>query len=170
MKSFSTFAYAWDNFFNLRSTYVKGQSVGRKTNLAATLKIIEQIATDIKENINNITSLKIDLSQPTRVLSQTYLKRAENIRNLMSAIVNMTDKVRDTYLLANLKRRITQQSSLAKKLFIRQNDEMLELFCENNTDLSWKSVNSDSPDSYETNVKYKEVSVDELSTVLQMLE
>ena len=128
MKSFSTFAYTWDNFSNLRSTYVKGQSVERKTNLAATLKTIEHIATDIKENINNITSLKIYLSQTTRVLSQTYLKRAENIRNLMCAIVNMTDKVRDTYLLANVKRRITQQSSLAKKLFIQQNDEMFEFF------------------------------------------
>ena len=118
MKSLSTFAYAWDNFSNLRSAYVKGQSVERKTNLAATLKTREQMAKDIKENVDNITSLKIDHSQPAIELFQTYLKRAENIRNLICVIVNLTDKVRDTYLLANLKRRITQQSNLAKKLFI----------------------------------------------------
>ena len=47
---------------------------------------------------------------------------------------------------------------------------MFELFCENNTDLSWESVNSDIGDSFESDVKYKEVSVDELSTVSQMLE
>ena len=47
---------------------------------------------------------------------------------------------------------------------------MFELFCENNTDLSWESVNSDTGDSYESDVKYNEVSVDELSTASQMLE
>ena len=62
MKSLSTFAYAWDNFSNLRSAYGKGQSVERETNLAATLKTIEQMAKDIKENVDNITSLKIDHS------------------------------------------------------------------------------------------------------------
>ena len=108
MKSLSTFAYAWDNFSNLRSAYVKGQSVERKTNLAVTLKTTEQMAEDTKENVDNITSLKIDHSQPAIVLSQTYVKRAENIRNLMCAIVSLTDKVQDSYLLANLKRRITQ--------------------------------------------------------------
>ena len=71
----------------------------------------------------------------------------------MCAIVNLSDKVRDTYLIATLKRRTTQQSNLAKKLFIWQNDEMFELFCENNTDLSWESVNSEFADSYESNVK-----------------
>ena len=81
MKSLLTFDYAWDNFFNLRSAYVNEQSVERETNLAATLKTIEQMAKDIKENVDNITSLKIDHSQPAIVLSQTYLKRAENIRN-----------------------------------------------------------------------------------------
>ena len=100
MKSFSTFAYAWDNFSNLRSTYVKGQSVEqKKNNLAASLKTIEQMAKDIKENVNNITSLKIDHSQSAMLLSQTYLKHTENIRNLMCAIVNLTNKVQDTYLL-----------------------------------------------------------------------
>ena len=62
MKSLSTFASAWDNFSNLRSAYGKGQSVERETNLTATLKTIEQMAKDIKENVDNITSLKIDHS------------------------------------------------------------------------------------------------------------
>ena len=56
------------------------------------------MAKDIKENVNNIT-LKIDHSQPAMLLSQTYLKHTENIRNLMCAIVNLTNKVQDTYLL-----------------------------------------------------------------------
>ena len=56
MKSLLTFDYAWDNFFNLRSAYVNEQSVERETNLAATLKTIEQMAKDIKENVDNITS------------------------------------------------------------------------------------------------------------------
>ena len=100
----------------------------RKTNLAATLETIEKMAKDIKQNVDNITYLKIDHSQPAIVLYQAYLKRAEKKRNLMCVTVNLTDKARDNYLLANVKRRITQQSILAKKLFIRQNDEMFELF------------------------------------------
>ena len=46
---------------------------------------------------------------------------------------------------------------------------MFKLFSENNTDLNWESINSDLADSCESNVKYKEVSVDQLSTVSQML-
>ena len=128
IKSLSTFAYAWDRFSNLRNAYIKGQSVEQKINLAATLKTIEQMVKNIKENVDKITSLKINHSQPAIVLSQTYLKCPENIRNLMCAIVNLTNKVQDTYLLANLKRQITQHLNLAKKLFIQQDDEMFELF------------------------------------------
>ena len=49
MKSLSTFAYARDNFSNLRSVYVKGQSVEQKPNLAATLKTIELMVKDTKK-------------------------------------------------------------------------------------------------------------------------
>lgn len=56
MKSLSTFAYARDNFSNLRSVYVKGQSVEQKPNLAATLKTIELMVKDTKENVDNTTS------------------------------------------------------------------------------------------------------------------
>ena len=56
MKYLSTFAYARDNFSNLRSVYVKGQSVEQKPNLAATLKTIELMVKDTKENVDNTTS------------------------------------------------------------------------------------------------------------------
>ena len=70
---------------------------------------------------------------------------------MMCVIVNLTNKVQDTYLFANLKRQITQHLNLAKKLFIQQDDEMFELFVKSFSDLSWESTHSDLADSYESN-------------------
>ena len=52
---------------------------------------------------------------------------------------------------------------------MRSEEELVELFCENNTSLSWESVSSNLTDSVESNTQYKGITIDELCKVAQSL-
>ena len=73
-------------------------------------------------------------------LSQSYLKRSETLMNLLTSLVVLKDKITDPELLNALRRRIKQQNEIVDKFFIRNSDEMLNFFCENNTQLTWADV------------------------------
>ena len=116
---------------------MQGKSMERKSNLSNTLKQIDDVVIEVKEKIDQMSNFKIEHSQPALVLSQTYLKRAECIKDLICMLGGLTRSIQDKYMLANLKRRISQQSTISDKLFLRSEEELFELFCENNTSLSW---------------------------------
>ena len=52
---------------------------------------------------------------------------------------------------------------------MRSEEELVELFCENNTSLSWESVSSNLTDSVESNTQYKGITIDELCKIAQSL-
>ena len=60
--------------------------------------------------------------------------------NLLTSLVVLKDKITDPELLNALRRRIKQQNEIVDKFFIRNSDEMLNFFCENNTQLTWADV------------------------------
>ena len=141
----------------------------RKLNLSTTLKQINEVVIEVKEKIDQMSNFKIELFQPALVLSQTYLKRTECIKDLICMLGSLARSIQDKYMLENLKRRISQQWTTSNKLFLRSEEELVELFCENNTSLSWESVSSDLTDSVEPNTKYKGITIDELCKVAQSL-
>ena len=73
-------------------------------------------------------------------LSQSYLKRSETLMNSLTSLGVLKDKITDPELLNALRRRIKQQNEIVDKFFIRNSDEMLNFFCENNTQLTWADV------------------------------
>ena len=140
----------------------------RKSNLSTTLKQVDEVVIEVKEKIDQMSNFKIGHSQPAPVLSQTYLKRTECIKDLICMLGGLTRSIQDKYMLANLKRRISQQSTISNKLFLRRN--YLSFFCENNTSSSWESVNSDLADSVESDTQHKGIAIDELCKVAQSLQ
>ena len=60
--------------------------------------------------------------------------------NWLTSLGLLKDKITDPELLNALRRRIKQQNEIVDKLFIRNSDEMLNFFCENNTQLTWADV------------------------------
>ena len=73
-------------------------------------------------------------------LSQSYLKKSETLMNSLTSLGVLKDKITDPELLNALRRRIKQQNEIVDKFFIRNSDEMLNFFCENNTQLTWADV------------------------------
>ena len=60
--------------------------------------------------------------------------------NSLTSLGVLKDKITDPELLNALHRRIKQQNEIVNKFFIRNSDEMLNFFCENNTQLTWADV------------------------------
>ena len=81
----------------------------RKSNLSTTLKQINEVVIEVKEKIDQMSNFKIELSQLALVLSQTYLKRTECIKDLICMLGSLARSIQDKYMLENLKRRISQQ-------------------------------------------------------------
>ena len=73
-------------------------------------------------------------------LPQSYVKKFETLMNSMKSLDVLKDKITDPELLNALRRRIKQQNEIVDKFFIRNSDEMLNFFCENNTQLTWADV------------------------------
>ena len=80
-----------------------------KSNLSTTLKQINEVVIEVKEKIDQMSNFKIELFQPALVLSQTYLKRTECIKDLICMLGSLARSIQDKYMLENLKRRISQQ-------------------------------------------------------------
>ena len=60
--------------------------------------------------------------------------------NLLTLLGVLKDKITDPELLIALHRHIKQQNEIVNKSFIRNSDEMLNFFCENNTQLTRADV------------------------------
>ena len=73
-------------------------------------------------------------------LSQSYLKKSETLINSLTSLGVLKDKITEPELLNALCRRIKQQNKIVNKSFIRNSDEMLNFFCENDTQLTWADV------------------------------
>ena len=72
-------------------------------------------------------------------LSQTYLKRAEYIEDLLAIIGNIKCLI-NSELLKNLRKRVKQQEQKKDANFVRSEKELLQFFCENDTTLTWDDV------------------------------
>ena len=73
-------------------------------------------------------------------LPQSYVKKFETLMNSIKSLDVLKDKITDPELLNALRRRIKQQNEIVDKFFIRNSDEMLNFFCENNTQLTRADV------------------------------
>ena len=72
-------------------------------------------------------------------LSQTYLKRAEYIKDLLAIIGNIKCLI-NSKLLKNLRKRVKQQEQKENANFVRSEKELLQFFCENDTTLTWDDI------------------------------
>ena len=70
--------------------------------------------------------------------------------------------VSDSTLLSDLRRRIKQQNDSVNNPFVRNTEELLNFFCENNTQLSWSDVDEQLIDYANSRMQIPGVEVDHL--------
>ena len=108
-------------------------TANRSSNQLAKIKIdvlkICELSSQIKEH-----------SGSTFPISQSYLKKSEAITNLLASMGGLKDLISQSELLHAIRRRIKQQNDSVNKYFARNPDELLNFFCEKNTDITWSDV------------------------------
>ena len=128
----------------LRDQYEGSQTRdNRKSGLKRKLGEIDEAIIKIKKRFSEICDISNQirgLMGSTFQLSQSYLKKSETLMNSLTSLGVLKDKITDPELLNALRRRIKQQNEIVNKFFIRNSNEMLNFFCENNTQLTRADV------------------------------
>ena len=101
--------------------------------------------------------------------SQTFLKKSEAVSRLIYLLCKLKDKISDSELLSKLRRRITQQNAVTNKLFIRNNEELIQYFCENNTRLMWDIVLNNLINHFNSDTDLGSICIEELMMVAEEL-
>ena len=144
MGFFKISLHKWKFFKALRDQYEGSQTRdNRKSGLKRKLGEIDEAIIKIKKLFSEICDISNQirgLVGSTFQLSQSYLKKSETLMNSLTSLGALKDKITDPELLNALRRRIKQQNEIVDKFFIRNSDEMLNFFCENNTQLTWADV------------------------------
>lgn len=101
------------------------------------------------------------------LLSETYLKKAEKIKESIFFIVIIQTKINDKYLLNNLQRRVNQQKNNAKTT--RNPREHHKCICYNNSKLSWEETFDVFLDNENSNTPRKPLTTTQLIKIGQII-
>ena len=134
------FLYKWEVFKVLREQYEGNQTRDNwKSGFKRKVGENDEVIIKIKKLFSEICGISNQVRRlvgSTFQLSQSYLKKSETLINSLTLLGVLKDRITDPELLTALRRRIKQQNEIVNKFFIRNSDEMLNFFFENNTQLT----------------------------------
>ncbi|CAB3978472.1 Hypothetical predicted protein [Paramuricea clavata] len=143
MKFLTSLMYSWNTFFTLRSSYKDMGKYIRKSALNFMLEAIEVGVQNFKADIKTVVDIKCLSGMSATLLSQSYLKRAEALKNIILSGSKLNMLISDKSLLNSLTRRIKQQEQNKNSftmLTTRLPSELVSCFCVNSSTLSWDEV------------------------------
>ena len=108
ISSLTSLAYSWTEFTRLKGEYEKRQTLIKKSKLKTQRDNIEDCMEKLRKCFEKIFLSKTKNNMNVFALSQTYLKRAEHIRELLVAIGKVKSMI-NPELHKNLRKRIKQQ-------------------------------------------------------------
>ena len=162
-----TFSYTWEKFYTLELQCVGGKTVERNSALKLELDCILSHVNKVKALFEEVSSYKVMGKMTAMNLSQTFLKKCEAVFRLIYLLCKLKDKISDSELLSKLRRRITQQNAVTNKLFIRNNEELIQYFCENNTRLMWDIFLNNLINHFNSNTDLGSFCIEELMMVTE---
>ena len=166
---FKSFIYEWNKFNELKIQYQGGKIRDRKTVLSLKLKDIDTSVTCIKQLLVDICSMSSEKSLSTFEMAQTYLKKANLILDTISWLGTLKKLITDRNFLTALRRRLKQQNSVTNKSFVRNPNELLNFFGENDTKLKWDMVQDNLVDFENSRIDLGTIEIDELLTASSIL-
>ena len=132
LKTLASLSYAWNSFSPLKKLYMAFSQKACKTNLKARLQEIDSVCSQLVALLKQCSELKTIPSMTASLISQTYLKKLEVIKELVFKVGQLHMKVADKNILIDQTR-----DGRKFNLTSRKPDELHECFCYNNTYLTW---------------------------------
>ena len=102
-------------------------------------------------------------------ISQTYLKKSKQLTNLIVCLGRLQTLITDNDLLVALTRRIKQQNEVISKSFVRNSNEFMNFFCENDTKLTWDAVTEELVNFLNSRTEFRAIDIDELFKAAMMI-
>ena len=140
MKTLAAFSYAVESFYSLRTSYQLSTKKDRKSMLKAKLTEIDILCDELKDLLQECADCKKQPTMDIHMITQTYLKKGEIVKEVIVKAGQINLKVSDSSLLNDLRRRIKQQQKGDINLTSRSSDQLTECFCYNNCALTWEET------------------------------
>ena len=142
MSAVTVLAYRWNEFCELEISDENGRVFNKNSKLIDTLENIKALLNDFYKTLSQTLNMKCSNSMNAFAISQTYLKRAEFVKNTMLLIGNINEAL-SKELFRRLCKRINQQKQIIDKDFQCNKLELLTFICENDTHKQWSDVFDD---------------------------
>ena len=107
------------------------------------MESIDEALAILKSDVWKVCDLSSQIKEhsgSTSQISQSYLRKSAAITNLLASMGGLKDLISQSELLNTICRRKKQQNASINKHFVRNPDELLNFFCENDTDLTWSML------------------------------
>ena len=169
MQTLAAFSYALDSFNSLRTTYILCSKKDRKSQLKARLNEIDLLCDQLKDLLKECADCKKQPAMNIHMITQTYLKKGEIIKDVIVKAGQINLKVSDSSLLNDLRRRIKQQQGDKLDLTSRSLNELTECFCYNNCAMTWEETFDRLVDTENGNELQQPLSYDQLKEVADII-
>lgn len=133
METLSSFAYSLDTFNSLRMTYKLTSKKARKSQQKEKLDNIDLLCSQLLDLFKKCADCKRLPSMNVNMITQTYMKKAEYIKEIISKVGQIHLLVSNSSLSNDLKRRIKQQEGGKLDLTSRNASELTECFSYNDS-------------------------------------
>ena len=138
MQTLASLAYSWNAFNSLRATYGVSSKKNRKSQLKDNLHGTDLLCNELVNLLKQCSDCKKSPAMNVSMLSQTYMKKLEVVKEIIAKVGQVNAKISDHFLLSNLRRPIKQQEGGKTNLVCRNPGELAECFCYNDYKLTWE--------------------------------
>ena len=97
MKTLASVAYSWNNFTTFRKIYNSQAKYDCKSNLKSEIKEIDVKCCELVIILKEICNLKPHPSMQALMLSKTYLRKADKIKQFICLLANIQTNVTEKY-------------------------------------------------------------------------
>lgn len=137
VKTLASISFDWKTFSSLRKSYLNQSKYKRNSNIKSNLREIDIKCSELAMIFGEVCKLRTNPTMRAALISETYLKKAEKIKELICTIGIIQTKITNKDLLSNLRRRLKQQSNNSTS---RKSGELHKCICYNNSKLSWEDT------------------------------
>ena len=139
MSALKSLVYKWSDHSKIRKSYESGKTWRKDSKLINLLGKIDNSFAELAGYFTSVSKIESTNNMDTFAISQTYLRKAENVARILVLIGKITGDL-NTDLNNKLKKRIRQQKKVIEKTFTRNPYELVKLSCENDTHLTWEDA------------------------------
>ena len=140
MKLLSSLAYDWGKCMGYKNEYLTMQMRKRKSKISEHLEKIDAAVLTLVQNLKEAAISTPTAQMNSSMLSTTFLKKSNAIKLVLANGAKLQALLNDSAFINNIKRRLKECENRSDNKIL-SHSEGLELFCENNTSISWDLVN-----------------------------